>query len=341
MWTSRGLQGKAPRLNLEDWQRDHFSASALGTSTLAPYEHVSYICGQRLVLTPILNRTPSHAYMMARTPSSARFDGLEKALPSGQHQQIHDHQMSTNFLSLPSELRNKIYEQLLVLEEPIVCPTHPWRPYSLLQMLHPELLLANKTVHREASSLLYAQNHFDLTTCTFEHVASFLDQIGHNNASYIRLICIDFPDFRDLGQSNVTLKDDSVRILAKIQSDCTNLSTLITSLDSTNAMELKLDALDSPRIAGEALALVDARFRAISSLKEVVVKVYEDGPSVDIRKKMEGHGWTINVTERVEESDLDISFSDDDYDYDYDYDYNDYDESDDVFDDDYWRRAGD
>ena len=257
--------------------------------------------------------------------------------------------MSTNFLSLPSELRNIIYEQLLVLQEPIVCPTRPWSWHSPLRALHPELhpelLLANKTVHREASSLLYAQNHFDLSMCTSEHVVSFLDQIGRHNASHIRLICIDFPDFRDLGQPNVALKDDSVRILAKIQSDCTNLSTLTTSLDSTNAMELKLDALDSPRIAGEALALVDARFRAILSLEEVVVEVYEDGPSVDIRRKMEGYGWTINVTERAEDSDFDRSFSDgDDYGYDYTDDYsddygpNDYDE---MFDDDYWRRAGD
>jgi len=177
--------------------------------------------------------------------------------------------------------------------------------------------------------------------CTSEHVASFLDQIGRHNASHIRLICIDFPDFRDLSQPNIALGDDSVRILAKIQSDCTNLSTLTTSLASTNAMEVKLDALGSPQIAGETLALVDARFRAISSLEEVVVEVYEDGPSVDIRRKMEGHGWTINVTERVEDSDSDRSFSDDnDYNYNYsdDYGYNDYDE---MFDDDYWRRAGD
>jgi hypothetical protein len=238
--------------------------------------------------------------------------------------------MSTNFLSLPGELRNNIYEQLLVLQEPIVCPTRPWRWHSPLRALHPELLLANKTVHREASSLLYAQNHFNLTMCTSEHVASFLDQIGRHNASHIRLICIDFPDFRDLGQPNVALEDDSVRILAKIQSDCTNLSTLITSLASTDAMGLTLYALDSPQIAGEALALADARFRAISSLEEVVVKVYEDCPSVDIRRKMEGHGWTISVTERVEDLDFDWPFSDEDYGY------NDYNVFDEIFDDYYW-----
>jgi hypothetical protein len=44
-------------------------------------------------------------------------------------------------------------------------------------------------------------------------------------------------------------------------------------------MALKLDALDYPKIITEALKLVNTRFRAISSLQEIVVEVYEDGPS--------------------------------------------------------------
>jgi hypothetical protein len=40
-------------------------------------------------------------------------------------------------------------------------------------------------------------------------------------------------------------------------------------------MESAIDALDSPRAAA-ALALVDARFKAISSLKEIIVNVYDE-----------------------------------------------------------------
>ncbi|XTI92297.1 hypothetical protein V2W45_1496829 [Cenococcum geophilum] len=179
--------------------------------------------------------------------------------------------MSANFLSLPSELRNNIYEQLLVLQE--------------------LLLRANKTVHLEASSMLYAQNRFDFTMCTSEDVTSFLEQIGRNNASYILYICVDFPQFHYL------------------DSDYTELGALTTSLHSTNAMEVKLDALDHPKIVAEALALVDARFRAFSSLQEIIVEVYEDGPSNHIRREMKNHGWTISATEYVEEPDFDRSFS--------------------------------
>lgn len=244
--------------------------------------------------------------------------------------------MSTNFLSLPSELRNKIYEQVLVDQESI----NPWtRPYPF-RPLTPELLRANKTVHREASSLLYAQNRFNLTAHDSELVA-FLDQIDRNNANHIRHICIEFPKFRYLDRHDVTLEDDSVRILAKIQSDCTNLSTLTTTLFSTDVMTLKLDALDSPNIVVEALALVNAHFRAISSLQEIVVEMYEERPSTHIRRTMENYGWTIKVAEQVEESGSDRPFSDiedDDYRYNHDSGDDDYDIDDDS---DFWRRAGD
>ncbi len=249
--------------------------------------------------------------------------------------------MSTNFLSLPSELRSNIYEQLLVLQEPVASPTNPWVRQSQVQALTPGLLRTNKTVHLEASWVLYAQNCFDFTMCTSEDVTSFLEQIGHNNASNILSICIDFPKFHYLDLHDVTFEDYSVRILAKIQSDCTKLVTLTTSLHSTNAMEVRLEALDYPKIVAEGLALVDARFRAISSLREIIVKIYEDGPSDQIRREMKNLEWTISATEYVEELDFDRSFSDiedDDYRYDDDSGGDDYDIDDDS---DFWRRAGD
>ena len=242
--------------------------------------------------------------------------------------------MSANFLSLPSELRNKIYEQVLVDQESI-------DPFTLsyLRPLTPELLRTNSTVCREASSLLYAQNHFDFATCDFEFVVSFVDQIDRNNANHIRHIRIDFPDIPNLGRHDVTLGNNSTRILAKIRSDCINLNTLTTSLGSTNAMAL--DGLGNPDLVVEALALVDAGFRTISSLQMIIVEVYNDELSVDIRRKIESHGWTISITEQAEESDIDRAFSDieddgdryDDDNGDYHYDIDD--------DSDFWRRAAD
>jgi hypothetical protein len=109
--------------------------------------------------------------------------------------------------------------------------------------------------------------------CTSKDVTSFLEQVDHNNASHILYRLSPIPLS---GPTYVTLEDDSVPILTKIQSDCTGLVTVTTSLYSTDAIEVRLDRLDHPKTAAEPLALVDARFRAISSLQEIIVEVYED-----------------------------------------------------------------
>ena len=107
-------------------------------------------------------------------------------------------------------------------------------------------------------------------------------------------------------------------------------------------MELSLDTLDNPKVTGEALALVNTHFRAIPSLQEIIVEVYEDGPSDHARRVMKSHGWTIDIVEYAEE-DFQRDFSDfgDDYDC--------VDSGDDLDDDcydidndsDFWRRAAD
>ena len=116
------------------------------------------------------------------------------------------------------------------------------------------------------------------------------------------------------------------------------------SPDSTYVMELKLDALDSPRIVTKALALVDVRLRTMSSLQEIIVQVYEDGPSGDIKTKMESYGWTISMIEQVEEWDYDGSLGEFE-DYGYLHDNDDYDRDNIDYDIDYdkgfWRRTVD
>lgn len=70
--------------------------------------------------------------------------------------------------------------------------------YNQRQELTPGLIRANKTIHHEASSLLYAQNRFDFAMANPEDVASSLRTIGDNNADCIRHICVDFPSLCDL-----------------------------------------------------------------------------------------------------------------------------------------------
>lgn len=67
-------------------------------------------------------------------------------------------------------------------------------------------------------------------------------------------------------------------------------------------MGLKLDALYRPKVIIEALTMVNARFRAMSCLKEIIVEVYDAAPSDYLRRKKQNGGWTIRTTKYLEDS---------------------------------------
>ncbi|OJJ65840.1 hypothetical protein ASPBRDRAFT_201504 [Aspergillus brasiliensis CBS 101740] len=241
--------------------------------------------------------------------------------------------MPVSFLSLPAELRNEIYTYLLICREPIN-PCHGGHE------LHPNILFTNTAILHEARALLYGHNCFDLTGES-GHVSKFLDTIGSINASHLQCIRIDFPSLGNL-EDEVSLEEGSLHILEKIQLQCTNIRKLITDSESTNTMEVRLHLFDSPTIRARALALTAARFGAISSLQEIIVEVYEENLSSNIRREMESHGWILKVVEPVEVKDWDVDrswgdYEDDDYPSD-DYDDDDYDIDNDS---DFWRRAAD
>ncbi|KAI0424400.1 hypothetical protein F5Y09DRAFT_324522 [Xylaria sp. FL1042] len=101
--------------------------------------------------------------------------------------------MPASFVRLPGELRNKIYEVTLLRQEPIYVPCS--NIFGLIpRNLTTGLLRVNKVVHREASSLFYNKNYFNLSHAGPKDVISFLEQIAHN-ATYIRHVMIDFPNF--------------------------------------------------------------------------------------------------------------------------------------------------
>lgn len=195
--------------------------------------------------------------------------------------------MPTNFLCLPGELRNVIYEYLLVLQKPVTCR----KPEKM--DLTTGLLCANNAVHREASLTLYTQNTFDFTNSNSQEITSFLEQIGHKNASFIQSIHVDFPRFRYLDLYDIALGEDSGSILAKFETDCTTLSILTTSRPSTTRMVAKFAGLEHHRLAVNALGLVNSHFRAIHSLQTIIVELDHEDYSRSLRKEMNKLGWTI------------------------------------------------
>ena len=249
--------------------------------------------------------------------------------------------MPASFLTLPRELRDKIYELCLLREEPV----DPWNYSDSLEELSLGLIVANRAINSEAGPVLYG-NHFDFTTEDPAKVPAFLERIGRNNAAYVRHVIIQFPYLQNLRPGSVSIMENDSLILASIQESCTGLRTLTMSRHSVYNVELKLDVLDDPDIVAKALAWLNTRLKAILSLREIIVETYEDGLSDYAKRQVENYGWTVNSIENIG----DLEYSDDDdyfapyYDDDeldfYESD-NDHDNYDIDYDSDFWRRAAD
>ena len=82
--------------------------------------------------------------------------------------------MPLSFLSLPRELRDQIYELVLLHEELHV----PAYMCNIGRQLTPGLFQVSKTIHGEATSLFYTQNCFSTMHGDAEKVAKFFEQIG-------------------------------------------------------------------------------------------------------------------------------------------------------------------
>jgi hypothetical protein len=211
-----------------------------------------------------------------------------------------------NFFGFPNEIRLKIYSELLIHSDPIVFvadygPPSPPLFRSKRDGLCPALRV-NKKVHSEASPLLYSNKRFrfpDIFTLTpsamnSPHIAPFLRQIGFQ-ASLIRHICITFPTFDDYRHDRARLHEAHIKNLELIRDTCTSITTLDLSLP----LDCANYAFGDSPIAQEALDLLDTRFKAIPSLKEIIVnfQVYsEEDLSDDPIKKMCDRGWTVAVT---------------------------------------------
>ncbi|OBT77924.1 hypothetical protein VF21_04311 [Pseudogymnoascus sp. 05NY08] len=119
--------------------------------------------------------------------------------------------MPANFFTLPRELRDKIYELCLLLEDPI----EPYPGSSRRRELSPSLLGVNKAINREARLVLY-QSRFDFTVTMSKYVSSALKRIGRDNAECIRHIYVEFPPFSSLKPGNIALIEEEADILAVI-----------------------------------------------------------------------------------------------------------------------------
>lgn len=217
--------------------------------------------------------------------------------------------LPAGFFDLPGEIRNIIYEELLVFPTVISLNrarwswesscSHIWERLFNPLHLYPKIFLLSKKAYHEASSVLYSRNCFDIGNSDL--FSSFLNQIGSHNSRYLSSLIIPFPDVHyDGHRMDISLKEDGMRTLDLIRSKCENIVCLNTSLHTSHAMELRLDAFDAPRAVDKALKLIDTQIRAMSSLKEFRVNVYDEPIDIALREKMCCYEWRLEVAQQIE-----------------------------------------
>ncbi|CAI6336992.1 unnamed protein product [Periconia digitata] len=204
-----------------------------------------------------------------------------------------------NFLSLPEKIRKEIFRRVLSILHPLFIFQDPGCPVEMFAPDRPPHWLAityvNREISCEASSVLYEINHFHLLDMTQQQsniLQSFFNCIGARNVAFLSHLDISFPvgEAMDSQPGTFRFGSDSFQSLKLLQRHCNNLSTLEVFIHNKN-----IGFFENPEgVIHEALSVIAAEFRAISSLQNVVVRVIpHEGIPAPAKDLMRKFGWAI------------------------------------------------
>ncbi|KAI0906874.1 hypothetical protein F4823DRAFT_630923 [Ustulina deusta] len=201
------------------------------------------------------------------------------------------------FFGLPAEIRNEIYNILLVIKGSIYLERIPASGPMQVCAGDPEwasstmLLRVSRQMHHEAAPIAYGRNTFVVSPDQYDALRHFLTRLGPLNASLLRTLIIDFPVLaRSSGQRR--LRDSDVRGIQLLQQTCTGLKRLGLEIHLENA-EL-LDRTGSAADADmflEYLPQVDAQLQGIPSLEEIRVQSDWNVYSSVVEAMHDRYGW--------------------------------------------------
>ncbi|VUC22175.1 unnamed protein product [Clonostachys rosea] len=206
------------------------------------------------------------------------------------------------FFKIPREIRDQIYEELLVHSGYIFLDVIWSRPASLgftfnsrLLPISPEILRLNRRANQEATEILYGKNQFQIEN--IKNFTRFLNEIGPANSTLLRHLTIPFPYFKEDG-GVVTVRTDSIGMQAidLIHSKCQNIVVLETCLFSSNLVESKLDSHGHPEAVNQALELFMDKFCAIPSFRHLRVNLPNKPINLAFRDILNSHGRILVVT---------------------------------------------
>lgn len=207
---------------------------------------------------------------------------------------------SPDFLSLPIEIRNNIYERVLAVPQSLHlfqdsgCSVEsfiPGKPYQWLALLY-----TNRQISKEAGAALCRSNRFafEETDELQPHespLEAFIQRIGHLNAGSLTYLSINFPTTQIM-DGEISLREDSMRRLQLLQKECTNLKTLETLIFSGDSRFL-IEQNDGG--VREILAEINRKFGHITSLEKVIARIYSGTPVPSLKQYLQGLGWTVLI----------------------------------------------
>lgn len=217
------------------------------------------------------------------------------------------------FFTLPIEIRNDIYKDVLTVPHPLylfqdsggpVETFAPGKPYRWLALLY-----TNQQIRHEASAVLYGNNHFTLqevetTRRRTSLLDSFFNCIGPANAGRLSRLCIDFPSAEKVEgcqSGEIRLREGSLQDLRLLQNQCTKLRTLETLLYGENTRVLIGEYQKNTRFVREVLLEINAQLRGIVSLNKVIVRIdsiENESLIPSLRELLQELGWVVFVGRR-------------------------------------------
>lgn len=215
-----------------------------------------------------------------------------------------------HLLGIPGELRNQIYEDHLVLMQPVSIykggqedhddPFDNSEPPLYWRLM--DLFLTCGQIHREASGVFYSRNRFVLppiSSCAPHQVQAnflmrwFLDRIGPRNAASLRNLMVPFPldlstagIFRCLDHDDDDDDDWNHTLIPSLRRRCPNLETLELDMRWNNHWVVPLLSADLSAPAAAFGRLDGALRAAFPSLRQVRLHTSRDAnPSLTLERR--------------------------------------------------------
>ncbi|KAI3320916.1 hypothetical protein HD806DRAFT_505331 [Xylariaceae sp. AK1471] len=203
------------------------------------------------------------------------------------------------FFGLPAEIRNEIYQGLLVPGHPLyLVQATRFEPVRIFAgdwswAKSTRILRVNRQAHHEATAVLYGRNQFAVAAGVLKPSSGvlhhFLTRIGPATAGLLTNLCVNFP----LLITNPQAEAITLGSLRLLQQTCIGLKTLEFLDHRVCAGAVSRDTKNDDRLVQEYLPQVDTLLEAIPSLEKVIVNARTSSLSSSVIEAMQSFGWVV------------------------------------------------